>query len=99
MFLFRFLRFNIGRRQNNLPESVNWFEEGYVTSVKKQGACGACHVFSAVGAVEAQHFKATGWLLNMSPQNLLDCTYENPYNNLRCNGGYLETCFEYIVNV
>jgi cathepsin L len=69
-----------------------------VTPVRKQGTCGSCHTFSAAGAVEAQNFKKTGQLLSLSPQNLIDCTYEYPYDNLRCKGGYLGTCFNYIVS-
>lgn len=34
-----------------LPESVNWREQGAVTPVKDQGHCGACWSFSTVSSV------------------------------------------------
>jgi cathepsin L len=70
-----------------------------VTPVRKQGVCGGCYSFAAAAAVEAQNFKKTGKLLSLSPQNLIDCTYQDPYDNLKCNGGYVDTCFKYIVSV
>lgn len=59
-----------------------------------QGSCGSCWAFSSAGALEGQLAKRTGQLINLSPQNLVDCVTEND----GCGGGYMTNAFRYVQN-
>ncbi|BBN02595.1 cathepsin F [Marchantia polymorpha subsp. ruderalis] len=86
---------------DDLPESFDWRDQGAVTEVKDQGACGSCWAFSTTGAVEGSNFIATGKLISLSEQQLVDCDHVcDPVDPLSCdsgcNGGLMTNAYEYI---
>uniref|UniRef100_A0A915PQQ5 Cathepsin L-like n=1 Tax=Setaria digitata TaxID=48799 RepID=A0A915PQQ5_9BILA len=86
------------KKKKRLPESVDWRDFGAVTPVKDQGFCGSCWAFSAVGALEGQHFLRTGNLIELSEQNLIDCSSNDIYGNEGCDGGLMMDAFRYVAD-
>lgn len=80
-----------------LPESFDWRDKGFNTPVRYQGEeCGSCWAFGAAQSIEAQYFLKHKKNINLSVQNLIDCSWE--YDNEGCGGGFHEYAFEYILD-
>jgi KDEL-tailed cysteine endopeptidase len=81
---------------SNLASALDWVSKGAVTPVRDQGSCGSCYAFSAVEAIESAWYLAGNELLDLSEQQIVDCT-NGVFNggNHGCNGGLMDNVFSY----
>uniref|UniRef100_A0A8C6SY22 Cathepsin S n=1 Tax=Neogobius melanostomus TaxID=47308 RepID=A0A8C6SY22_9GOBI len=82
-----------------LPANVDWRRARYVTSVKDQNAqgnCGSGWAFSAAGALEGLWARTRGELVDLSPQNLMDCS--KPYGSYGCQPSNMDNAFKYVID-
>lgn len=77
-----------------VPAFLDWRDHGALTKVKDQKKCGSCYAFAVTGAVEAHHFLKTGQLLELSEQQIVDCSIDSE----GCNGGHVGLAYTYLIN-
>lgn len=85
-----------GLTKKHLPKHVDWRGTGADATVKDQATCGSCWAFSAVGAMQGAWYLATGQVLSLSEQQLVDCSWD--YGNNGCQGGEMEPAIQYIAD-
>ncbi|XP_068681166.1 uncharacterized protein [Montipora foliosa] len=78
----------------DVPDELDWRDYGAVTAVRGQGICGSCYALGAVGAVEGAYFMKTGRLLELSAQQIIDCSWGS--GNHGCRGGWYNKALSWI---
>ena len=76
--------------REDLPEVVDYVKDGYITPIKEQGECGSSYTFAAVAVIEYGLAKATGRLLSLSEQELINCYFRTTTSytpGMACSGG------------
>ncbi|VAH50935.1 unnamed protein product [Triticum turgidum subsp. durum] len=87
---------NMSKAQfQSTPDSVDWRAQGAVTQIKDQNPCSCCWAFAAVAVTEGLVQIATGNLISMSEQQVLDCTV-GPSGPSNCDSGYVNDALSYI---
>jgi C1A family cysteine protease len=80
-----------------LPPTVDWRQSGAVTPVKDQGVCGSCYTFGSTGSLEGAYQIATGNLISLSEQQLVDCSWGEA-GNQGCDGGFASGVYQWIID-
>jgi len=76
-----------------LPNKIDWKQKDKVRNVKNQGNCGSCWAFSTVGALESMIDINCNKKINLSEQELVDCSQKN----YGCNGGWMHEAMNHII--
>jgi C1A family cysteine protease len=88
-----------------LPTSLDWRVASQnpknlvaVTPVKDQKNCGSCYAHAAAESTESAMAISGYPLVELSPQQIVDCSDVPPYNNAGCGGGDPSETFQYIID-
>lgn len=78
-----------------IPKTLDWREYGAVAKVRSQGICGSCYAYAVTGAIEGAHYLKTGDMVDLSVQQIVDCSWG--FANKGCKGGYPYRAMQWIV--
>lgn len=76
-----------------LPKTVDW--RHIAGKIRDEAECGGCWALAAASALDAHIRKATGMHIDVSEQELIDCTYGSHGSNSCSKGGTREDAFQY----
>lgn len=88
--------FGIAGEPVQVAGTKDWRDEGKVTPVKNQAACGSCWAFSATGSLEGVYAIKNNELKDFSDMELVNCS--RGYGNNGCNGGLMSYAYDYIID-
>jgi len=77
------------------PDAVDWRTSNIVSPAKDQDQCGSCYAFGTLGVVESAIAQKTGRILDLSEQQVVDCTYGQ---NNGCDGGHEVKVMNYVAS-
>ena len=77
--------------EGDLPTHFDWRDQGIVTPVRDQGACGSCWAFATVGVMESSLGKSSIPNQDLSEQFLVSCNQ----SGWSCNGGGIAHMYHY----
>jgi len=77
----------------DVADSIDWVSKGAVTPVKDQQRCGSCWAFSSTGALEGAYFVASGKLVSLSEEDLVQCDHDGDNG---CQGGLMDNAFGWV---
>ncbi|XP_047134693.1 uncharacterized protein LOC100204117 isoform X2 [Hydra vulgaris] len=86
---------NIDFSVTPIPRKLDWREYGAVTDVRSQGICGSCYAYAVTGAIEGALYLKTGDLVDLSEQQIIDCSWG--FGNKGCKGGYPYRAIQWIM--
>eukprot|EP01135_Chromosphaera_perkinsii_P008232 Nk52_evm1s1198 gene=Nk52_evmTU1s1198 len=86
----------LNKETSKPPDYVDWSYRKAVSSIKDEGECRSSWAFAAAGAVEGQETLTNGRLLDVSTQQLIDCSSIGKKGNRGCDGGRPTTAFKYL---
>ena len=68
-------RWRPGPQLASLPDQWDWRDQGVVTRVQDQGACGACYAFATLATLESQLLMAGEGTYDFSEKHAIFCNY------------------------
>eukprot|EP00112_Aurelia_sp_Birch-Aquarium-sp1_P017337 Seg4002.5 transcript_id=Seg4002.5/GoldUCD/mRNA.D3Y31 product="Counting factor associated protein D" protein_id=Seg4002.5/GoldUCD/D3Y31 len=86
---------NIDFANTPIPKSLDWREFGAVSKIRSQGICGSCYAYAVTSAIESAYYLKTGDLINLSQQQIVDCTWG--FGNRGCKGGYPYRALQWLI--
>jgi len=81
--------------RQNVPDKLDWSEQGATSPVKNQGDCGSCWAYSATEGIESGLYMATKKMTELSVQEIISCDKDEPDGG-GCDGGDLPTAFAWV---
>lgn len=82
--------------RKHLPKHVDYRGTGADPGVKDQAACGSCWTFGTTGTMTGTWFVATGEIISLSEQQIVDCSWNYDVNG--CWGGNGEPALSFIAD-